>query len=43
MADLHERIPNAQLKIFPDAKHGLPFSHASECSQALRQFLDRIT
>ncbi|MFP6698158.1 MAG: alpha/beta hydrolase [Alphaproteobacteria bacterium] len=43
MADLHERIPNAQLKIFPDAKHGLPFSHARECSQALRQFLDGIT
>ena len=42
MADLHAHIPNAQLKVFPDAKHGLPFSHARECAQALRIFLDGI-
>jgi pimeloyl-ACP methyl ester carboxylesterase len=40
MADLHALIPGAQLRIFPHAKHGLPFSHADECSQALRAFLD---
>ena len=40
MADLHALIPGAQLRIFPYAKHGLPFSHADECSQALRAFLD---
>jgi pimeloyl-ACP methyl ester carboxylesterase len=39
MADLHQRIANAQLKIFPGAKHGLPFSHAGVCSEALREFL----
>ena len=42
MADLYERIPNARLKIIPGAKHGLPFSHADECSRTLRQFLDEI-
>jgi len=42
MADLHERIPNSRLKIIPGAKHGLPFSHADECSRTLRQFLDEI-
>mgnify|MGYP006424422063 FL=1 len=42
MADLHARIANAHLKVFPDAKHGLPFSHAGECSAALRKFLDGI-
>ncbi len=42
MADLHALIPGAQLRIFPHAKHGLPFSHAGECSQALRTFLDAL-
>ena len=42
MADLHERITNSRLKIVPGAKHGLPFSHADECSHTLRHFLDEI-
>mgnify|MGYP003324986352 FL=1 len=42
MADLHERITNSRLKIIPGAKHGLPFSHAAECSRTFRQFLDEI-
>lgn len=42
MADLHARILSAELKVFPNAKHGLPFSHAGECAQALRQFLDGL-
>ena len=42
MADLYEKIPNARLKIFPGAKHGMPFSHAQECSRTLRTFLDEI-
>ena len=40
MADLHALLPNAQLRIFPHARHGMPFSHAGECSQTLRAFLD---
>ncbi len=42
MADLHARLPDAQLRIFPNSAHGLPFSHARECSEALRQFLEEI-
>jgi hypothetical protein len=40
MADLKSRLPNARLQVFAHAKHGLPFSHAKECSQLLRAFLD---
>ncbi len=42
MADMHARMCHARLRIFPHAKHGLPFSHADECSAALRAFLDEI-
>ncbi|MDA1098751.1 MAG: alpha/beta hydrolase [Proteobacteria bacterium] len=40
MADLHALLPNARLRVFPHAKHGLPFSHAGECSTTLRMFLN---
>jgi pimeloyl-ACP methyl ester carboxylesterase len=40
MADLKARLPNARLQVFAHAKHGLPFSHARECSQLLRAFLE---
>ncbi len=43
MADLYDRLPNAQLRIFPHAKHGLPFSHADACSVTLRNFLDGLS
>ena len=39
MMDMKERIPNAQLKVFPDTPHGLPFIHPTECAQTLRKFL----
>ncbi len=42
MADLYAQLPNAQMRIFPHAKHGLPFSHGAECSQTLRSFLDGL-
>jgi pimeloyl-ACP methyl ester carboxylesterase len=42
MADLYARLSNAQMRIFPDAKHGLPFSHAEACSQTMRAFLDGL-
>lgn len=38
-ADLYRRLPVAQLKVFPNSRHGLPFSHARECAQALYDFL----
>jgi pimeloyl-ACP methyl ester carboxylesterase len=40
MADLHGRLSDAQLNIVGHARHGLPFSHASQCAASLRSFLD---
>lgn len=40
MADLHARLPNSRLQVFAGARHGLPFSHATQCAQLLRSFLD---
>jgi pimeloyl-ACP methyl ester carboxylesterase len=40
MAELHRLLPNAQLNIFGHSRHGLPYSHASQCSALLRSFLD---
>jgi pimeloyl-ACP methyl ester carboxylesterase len=40
LADLKSRLPDARLQVFAHARHGLPFSHARECAQALRRFLD---
>ena len=42
MADLKRRLPDARLEILPDARHGLPFSHARECARAPRRFLDGV-
>jgi len=39
MVDLYRRLGNARLQIFPNARHGLPFSHAEACARALREFL----
>lgn len=41
MADLYRRLPAAQMKVFPNSRHGLPFSHARECAETLRDFLAR--
>lgn len=40
-ADLHARIPGAELKIVPHSRHGLPFSHGPECARTLKDFLQR--
>ena len=42
MADLKSRLASARLHVFAHARHGLPFSHAKECAQALRDFLDEV-
>lgn len=39
MADLRARLKNARMQVFQRAKHGLPFSHAKQCAEALRAFL----
>jgi len=42
MADLKTRLPQSRLHVFPHNKHGLPFSHADLCAEALREFLDEV-
>ena len=39
-AELHRLLPDARLRVFEHARHGLPFSHAESCAAALRSFLD---
>ena len=41
MAALRRAIPDARLQVFAHARHGLPFSHASDCAAAVGRFLDR--
>lgn len=41
MAELHRHLPDAELNVIGHARHGLPFSHATECAAALRVFLGR--
>ena len=40
MAELHRGLPDGELNVFGRSRHGLPFSHAAQCAQALRTFLD---
>ena len=42
LVDLYRCLRNSRLQIFPNARHGLPFSHASACAQALREFLAEV-
>jgi pimeloyl-ACP methyl ester carboxylesterase len=41
MNDLRDGVKDAELRVFPHARHGLPLSHGAECGAALREFLDR--
>jgi pimeloyl-ACP methyl ester carboxylesterase len=40
MAELHRLLNDAQLNVIGHSRHGLPFSHASQCARLLRTFLD---
>lgn len=40
MAELHQLLPGSELNVIGHARHGLPFSHASQCAGLLRTFLD---
>jgi pimeloyl-ACP methyl ester carboxylesterase len=40
MADLHRLLPDARLNVIGHARHGMPFSHAAQCANLLRTFLD---
>ena len=39
MADLQAKLANARLQVFAHSKHGLPFSHATQCAGMLAKFL----
>ncbi len=39
--DLLELVPQAELAVFPGARHGLPFSHAAECAARTASFIER--
>lgn len=41
MDDINRLIPDSRLQVFAHGKHGLPVSHAQQCSALLRRFLDR--
>ena len=43
LADLKSKLPDARLQVFAHARHGLPFSHAMECAQTLRRFLEEVS
>lgn len=38
---MRQLIPSAELMVFPNSRHGLPFSHGEQCAMALLDFLDR--
>ena len=42
LADLKSKLADARLQVFAHTRHGLPFSHAKECAQTLRRFLEEV-
>lgn len=40
-AELAELVPQAEVAMFPGVRHGLPFSHATECAARLAHFIER--
>lgn len=41
MADMREEIPDAELEVFANSRHGLPLSHGEACARVLADFLAR--
>lgn len=39
MSDLYARLHNAELQVFARSRHGLPYSHATQCATVLKRFL----
>jgi pimeloyl-ACP methyl ester carboxylesterase len=37
--EMHQKIKHSKLIVVPQSRHGLPYSHAKECSQYLLDFL----
>lgn len=38
---IRQRLPDCELAVFPNSRHGLPFSHASACARAVLDFIGR--
>ena len=41
VAELKRALPDARLRVFAQARHGLPFSHAAECAATVAEFVER--
>ena len=41
-AELERALPDARLRVFAHARHGLPFSHAAECAAAVVEFVGGV-
>lgn len=41
MAEMHRLIDQAEYRVFNHSRHGLPFSHATECAHTMLKFLKR--
>ncbi len=41
MLGMREAMPDAELQVFANSKHGLPLSHAQACARTLDEFLSR--
>lgn len=39
---MHKLLPRGELAVIPHSRHGLPFSHARECAEAVLAFLRRL-
>ncbi len=42
MAEMHSKLAHSDFHVFNHAKHGLPFSHATECANTLLHFLQKF-
>jgi pimeloyl-ACP methyl ester carboxylesterase len=40
-ADLYNLLPNAEIQVFPHARHSLCLTHGGDCAAALARFLVR--
>lgn len=36
---LRDKLPDARIRVFPNARHGIVFSHARECARQVRDFI----
>ena len=39
--EIRDAIQGAEMDVIPNSRHGVVFSHAQQCAQSLREFLDR--